>query len=394
MSRYLKIKVGDTAKLTYTITQSDIEKFVELSGDDNRLHVDEEFANRTSLKKPVAHGMLGASFISTIIGTKIPGDGALWYSQNLEFLLPIRVGDKLTIVAKVIKKIDRQNSIELQTDIINQNKQKVTTGVAKVKVIEDEIKENYDEKVNVRTVLIIGATGGIGSQTARTLAKEGYNLILHYHSNKILADKLQQELKLLTDKKIITVQADILRDNDVVVMVSYLSRYFKNISGFVNASTLNFGNIKFQDIDWDDLSSLLDINIKSNLNLVKNLMPLMCKNSYGKIIFMTSQYTEQIPAKLLHYTTAKSALNGFAKALAVELAAEGVRVNLVSAGMTKTNLISNIPEKVKLVTAANTPLRRLAEPQDVADAISYLVSENSDFLTGETIRVNGGQLMI
>jgi 3-oxoacyl-[acyl-carrier protein] reductase len=394
MSRYLKIKVGDTAKLTHTITQSDIEKFVELSGDDNRLHVDEEFANRTSLKKPVAHGMLGASFISTIIGTKIPGDGALWYSQNLEFLLPIRVGDKLTIVAKVIKKIDRQNSIELQTDIINQNKQKVTTGVAKVKVIEDEIKENYDEKVNVRTVLIIGATGGIGSQTARTLAKEGYNLILHYHSNKILADKLQQELKLLTDKKIITVQADILRDNDVVVMVSYLSRYFKNISGFVNASTLNFGNIKFQDIDWDDLSSLLDINIKSNLNLVKNLMPLMCKNSYGKIIFMTSQYTEQIPAKLLHYTTAKSALNGFAKALAVELAAEGVRVNLVSAGMTKTNLISNIPEKVKLVTAANTPLRRLAEPQDVADAISYLVSENSDFLTGETIRVNGGQLMI
>jgi 3-oxoacyl-[acyl-carrier protein] reductase len=109
---------------------------------------------------------------------------------------------------------------------------------------------------------------------------------------------------------------------------------------------------------------------------------------------MTTQYTEQMPSELVHYITAKSALNGFAKALAVELAPKGIRVNLVSAGMTNTNLILDIPEKVKLITAAKTPLRRLAEPQDVADAISYLISEKSDFLTGETIRVNGGQVMI
>ena len=69
MSRYSKIKVGDQAKFTHTITRHDIEKFVELSGDDNRIHVDEEFANKTSFKKPIAHGMLGASFISTVIGT-------------------------------------------------------------------------------------------------------------------------------------------------------------------------------------------------------------------------------------------------------------------------------------------------------------------------------------
>ena len=107
----------------------------------------------------------------------------------------------------------------------------------------------------------------------------------------------------------------------------------------------------------------------------------MQQNKYGKIVFMTTQYTEQMPSELLHYITAKSALNGFAKALAVELAPKGIRVNLVSAGMANTNLISDIPEKVKLITAARTPLRRLAEPQDVADAISYLISEKSDFLT-------------
>lgn len=394
MTRYSKINVGDTATITHTITSDDIKKFVDLSGDDNRLHIDSEFARKTSFKKPVAHGMIGASFISTIIGTKIPGDGALWYAQSLEFLLPIRIGDKIKIIATVLKKIDRQNSIELQTDIYNQDKQKVTSGVAKVKIIEDEVVSNDQEVADEKTILIIGSTGGIGTQTARTLASEGYNLILHYHSNKAQANKLKKELESLTDKRIIVVKADILKDSDVIDMISELSRYFKKISGFVNASTLHFGNIKLENMEWSDISSQIDINIKSNLNIVKNITPLMQENKYGKIVFMTTQATEQYNSEWLHYITAKSALNGFAKALAVELAPKGIRVNLVSAGMTNTNLISDIPEKVKLITAARTPLRRLAEPQDVADAISYLISEKSDFITGETVRVNGGQVMI
>jgi len=80
MNKFETIKVGDKAELTHTITLSDIEKFVDLTGDDNKLHVDEDYARKTTFKKPVAHGMLGASFISTVIGTKLPGDGALWCS--------------------------------------------------------------------------------------------------------------------------------------------------------------------------------------------------------------------------------------------------------------------------------------------------------------------------
>ena len=92
MTKFESINIGDNAELTHTMTQSDINQFVKLTGDDNKLHVDEEYASTTSFKKPVAHGMLSASFISTIIGTKLPGDGALWYSQSLEFLQPVRVG--------------------------------------------------------------------------------------------------------------------------------------------------------------------------------------------------------------------------------------------------------------------------------------------------------------
>jgi 3-oxoacyl-[acyl-carrier protein] reductase len=394
MTRYSKIKVGDSETVARKITIDDINLFVELSGDDNLLHIDKEFASRTSFKDPVVHGMIGASFISTVIGTKIPGDGALWYSQSLEFLLPVRIGDRLEITATVIKKIDRLNSIELTTEIHNQKKQLVTSGIAKVKIVEDEKLVNSNIDYPEKTALIIGSTGGIGMEVARTLLTEGFNLILHYHSNKTLAVELKKELEAKTDKKVIIVQANILIDSEVTDMIKTISRYFNNVSALINTSTVGFGNIKIENVEWSDLLAQLEINIKSNLCIVQNILPLMEELSYGKIVFLTSQYTEQVPQQNIHYVTAKSALNGFSKALAIDLATRGIRVNLVSPGMTDTKLVADVPEKVKLTTAAKTPLRRLAKPKDVAEAISYLVTEKSDFLTGETIRVNGGQVML
>ena len=114
--KYEEIKIGATEKLIHVITQQDLDNFVELTGDDNKLHVDKEYASQTSFKKPVVHGMLGASFISTLIGTRLPGDGALWYSQTLEFLAPVRIGDKITITANVTKKHDRDRIVELQVE--------------------------------------------------------------------------------------------------------------------------------------------------------------------------------------------------------------------------------------------------------------------------------------
>ena len=145
MKKYHSILVGDKAELVHTITQSDVNQFVELTGDDNKLHIDEQYASKTSFKKPVVHGMLGASFISTIIGTKLPGDGALWYAQNLEYLQPVRIGDELRIIAEVIKKIDRTKTIELQTNIFNQHKQKVTTGTAKVKLVDTTLPKKKEK---------------------------------------------------------------------------------------------------------------------------------------------------------------------------------------------------------------------------------------------------------
>lgn len=395
MKKYSEIKIGDKETLTHIITKLDIEKFVQLTGDDNRLHVDEKFASTTQFKKPVVHGMLGASFISTIIGTKLPGDGALWFSQSLEFLLPVRIGDVLTVTAEVIKKNDKEQIIELKTEIHNQNRQIVTKGIAKVKVIESEVIEIKVEKKEVaqKTALVIGGTGGIGKATCIQLAKDGFNIIIHYNKNKTIAEEIKLEVEKYKQKAII-ISANILDEFDIKEMISKGIRAFDKIDVLVNCAATIIPNIKFQDVVWNDFLQQMEVNIKSTLAIIQAVVPEMIKNEYGKIINIGSLSAEKPNADWVHYITAKSALIGLTKSLAFELAPKGIRINMVTPSLVNTELTADIPEKIKLLTAAQTPLRRLALSTDVAGVISFLASEKSDFLAGENIRINGGQIMI
>lgn len=395
--RYDEINIGDKAEIVHTISSKDIERFVDLTGDDNKIHVDKQYASKTSFKKPVAHGMLSASFISTIIGTKIPGDGALWFSQTLEFLIPVREGDTITITAEVIDKIERLNAIELQTDIFNQNKQKVITGKAKVKIIEQqpELKESPEIKVEQNKVaLIIGGSGGIGAATCLKLADSGYDIAVHYNSNSAKAHELVEAVQS-KNKNAFCLSGSIEEEDSIIEMVKKTQRRLGPITLLVNCSTVKVPDIKFENITWSQVEKHLSINIKANFFLVKAISPQMKEMKFGKLIFITTQYTDGAPPNgFLPYVTAKNALNGFAKSLAVELAPFNINVNLVSPGITETDLIANMPEKIRLLTAAKIPLRRLSKVSDVANVISFLASNDSNYITGETIRVNGGQIML
>jgi 3-oxoacyl-[acyl-carrier protein] reductase len=272
MTKFEKIKIGERAEIKHVVTQQDLDKFVALTGDDNKLHIDEEFAARTAFKKPVVHGMLGASFISTIIGTKLPGDGSLWFSQNLEFLLPVRIGDELTIRAEVIKKVENLQIIELQTDVLNQDKQKVTTGVAKIKIVEEEVPKVEmapDLSNQGRLALVVGATGGIGSQTCLSLAKEGYDLFIHYHSNLEFANRLKEEVQKFKVRAEL-ISGDIAKESDIETIVESIERKFGYLSVVINCATHKIANIKFQDLDWADLQKHFDINVKGNFHFIKN----------------------------------------------------------------------------------------------------------------------------
>jgi 3-oxoacyl-[acyl-carrier protein] reductase len=394
MDKFENIKIGDRASLDHTITEKDIEQFVELTGDDNRLHIDKDFAQTTEFRKPVAHGMLGASFISTIIGTKLPGDGALWSSQTLEFVRPVRIGDTITISAEVMNKNPKGKLIEIKTEIINQHKQVVLEGVAKVKIIEQQTQsETNKTDIKSKTVIILGATGGIGRETTLQLAKDGYNIVIHYNSNKKAADSLKEAVEK-EGRKAFVIQSDLLDTSSIHSFTEVIKRKFNNIYGFVNCSTTAIPTVKFSDLDWKYMQEHFDINIKSSFYLLKAILPLMEAQKYGRIVMLTSQAVESPNSEWLHYITSKAALTGFAKALAVEYAPKGININLISPGMVDTDLLADISSRTKMLAEAKTPLRRLCTPADIAAAVSFLLSDNAGFIAGETIRINGGQVMI
>jgi 3-oxoacyl-[acyl-carrier protein] reductase len=394
--KFDEIQPGMVQELVHELTTEDVRRFIDLTGDDNPLHIDCEYAAKTSFKKPVAHGMLGASFISTVIGTKLPGDGALWFAQNLEFLLPVRVGDTLTVRAEVIGKDVRTRVVELQTDIRNQYRQIVTRGIAKVKVVEmepDDLQKPETGQPSSRVALVIGGSGGIGSATCTALAAAGFDVAVHYHRNADAANAIVETIRQ-TGRRASVCNGDVCDQAATAEMVQKLAHRFGPVSVLVNCSTPPIASIQFADLTWHDFETHLNNQIRGSFNLVTAVVPFMEKQHYGRIININSQALDTPSSNWLPYITAKGALMGFSRALAFDLAPKGIRLNSVAPGMTDTDQMANIPERVRLVTAAKAPLGRLAMPDDVAKVIVFLASDQSDYLCGETIRVNGGQVML
>ena len=407
--KFNKIKIGDKAEVHHKITEKDINKFINLTGDKNKIHYDKKYANKTYLKKPVAHGMLGASFISTLIGTKLPGDGAIWFSQNLDFLRPVRVNDKIKVKAKVIYKNITNQILKLSIIVENQFKQSVISGEISVKATDknyhkERFKIEKEKKIKKKRkfsflkskkqfALVLGSTGGIGEATCIQLAKDGYNIILHYNKNKSKVKKIQNKIKRYKRSSVI-IQSNLFSEKSLKKMFLILDSKKIFISTFINCASIDVPNIKFENQIWANFEKHYNLNIKSNLFIIKKLLPNMKKFNNGKIVLISTQYTEDSKRELSYYITSKSALEGFAKSFAKEYAHLGIRVNIVSPGMTDTNLISNISIKDRMLIAATTPMKRLTYPEDVANAISFLVSEKSKFMTGTTLRVNGGQIML
>ena len=127
-------KIGDTATITKTITQNDIHQFAELVGDTNPVHVDEEFAKKTRFGKQIAHGMWGASLISAVLGTKLPGPGTIYLSQTVKFSAPIFPGDTITARVEAIKVREEKAIVTFETVCENQDGKRILEGEAVVLV--------------------------------------------------------------------------------------------------------------------------------------------------------------------------------------------------------------------------------------------------------------------
>lgn len=128
----LPYKVGDSAQLSKTVKDEDIRIFAEVTGDKNPLHLDDEFASKTIFKRRIAHGILTAALISSVIGNRLPGNGTIYLSQTLNFLAPVYIGDEITAKVEVLQVLKEGKRLRLKTQVINQNGTVVVDGEALV----------------------------------------------------------------------------------------------------------------------------------------------------------------------------------------------------------------------------------------------------------------------
>jgi len=394
--RFAQIRLGEEAEIFHTITEADVDTFSRMTGDTNPLHMDDDFAAKTSFKKRVVHGMLTASFISTMIGAKLPGVGAMWYEQNMRFLSPVRIGEKIRVFAKVKHKSLSQRIIVLETVVFNEEGKKVIEGQAKVKMLKLETgpdAQSTDEETSKGAVIISGAGRGIGAAIAKALAAEGHPVVINYKSSSSEAEHTANEI-FENNGQALVYQADIADQEAVRKMVKFTLSECGRIAGVVNNASSPIESKEFLDLVWEDMERHIQVQLKGAFNLCQAVLEHLVNNKNGVIINIGSIAPDNVPSpKQTPYNMAKSALITLTRSLAGEYGPKGVRVNCISPGMTLTDLIADMPEKAKMMNKMQTPMRRLAQPEDIAHIAAFLFSGKAQFITGQNIRACGGMVM-
>ena len=239
------------------------------------------------------------------------------------------------------------------------------------------------------TVLITGASRGIGAECARTFAKNGYNVAINYFRSEKNALDLKAEINDGGGVAEIF-KADVSDEKQVEEMISAVVKRF----GKVNVLVANAGVSKsgvFSDMTQSDFDKIFDTNVRGVFNVVKGVLPHMYERESGSIVTISSIWGQTGGSCEVLYSMSKAAIIGMTKALAKEVAPMHIRVNSVSPGAIDTDMLSCLTDEEKEDFIMQTPLNRLGKPKDVADAVLFLADDDkSSFITGHVLSVNGG----
>lgn len=387
------IEVGAEARLSRRITTEDIQAFAAFSGDRNPLHVDEQFARTTSFQRPVAHGMIVASLVSTLVGMHLPGAGALWTKQNFRWLLPVFAGDTVEVSLRVTHKSTGASTVTIEVRAVNQNGKAVMEGEGAVMLLERR-QSRQEPSLSERVVLVTGASRGIGAAIALAFGKAGAAVAVNYLHN---AERAQQICARIRSEggRAFAVAADVSDRAAVNAATLQAAETFgKAVDVLVNNAGMPVEPKSFLAMSWQDAQECLDVQVRGAFHCCQAVLPGMVEGKSGRIVNIGSALTHNVPpAQWTAFVMAKAALLSLTRSLAVEFGPNGVQVNMVSPGMTETESIAAIPERLRKVQAMQTPLRRLATPEDIAGAVVFLCSEAGRFITGTDVPVCGGLLV-
>lgn len=242
-----------------------------------------------------------------------------------------------------------------------------------------------------KTILITGASRGIGRAAAKQLALEGHQVAIHYVRNQAAAETLMQEIIAVTNRprQITIVQGDITCREQVDTMIQTITQTLGPIEVLVNNAGIAQQKM-FCDITDGDWEQMFAVNVKGPYHCIQAVLPDMVRKKEGKILTLSSIWGITGASCEVHYSAAKAAVIGMTKALAKELAPSGIQVNCIAPGVIATDMNANLTEETLKQLEEETPLGRIGTPEDIAGMLSYLISPQADFITGQVLSPNGG----
>lgn len=242
-----------------------------------------------------------------------------------------------------------------------------------------------------KVALITGATRGIGKQIALTLANEGYDIALNYRKED---ENLINTKKEIEEKnvKCLAVKGDISDFEDTEKFVKEVIEEYGKIDVLVNNAGITKDMLLVR-MKKEDFESVIDVNLVGTFNVTKNVISYMMKARSGRIINISSVVGVAGNSGQTNYSASKAGIIGFTKSLAKEVASRNILVNAIAPGFIETNMTDVLKDEVKEEIAKNIPLKRMGNTQDVANVVKFLASEDSAYITGQVINVDGGMVM-
>ena len=240
-----------------------------------------------------------------------------------------------------------------------------------------------------KRAIVTGGSMGIGASIAKVLARQGANVAINYRKHDTEARQVVAEIESL-GRKGLAIKADVANFADAQRMVDEVKEKFGGLDILVNNAGINRDSVvwKMTEQQWDEV---LDTNLKGYFNYIHAAVGIFREQKSGKIVNVTSINGLRGKFGQTNYSASKAGIIGLTKALARELGKSNVNVNAVAPGLIETEMMKDAPDSVKEAALAEIVLGRLGKPEEVAEVIAFLCSEAARHITGEVIRVDGGQ---
>ncbi len=235
--------------------------------------------------------------------------------------------------------------------------------------------------------VVTGASGGIGAEIAKRLAQDGFSVALIYNRNAEKAQKTADEITF-SGGSAKTYKCDVRDSSEITSAIEAIERDFGEISVLVNNAGISEQKL-LTDITDSDWENMISTNL-SGAYFCRAVLPYFVHRKSGRIINISSMWGETGGSCEVHYSAAKAGLIGLTKALAKEVAPSGITVNAVSPGVINTEMVTKLGKDTVDMLREEIPVMRLGNPEDVANAVSFLADDKSSYITGQIISVNGG----